>query len=134
MKPAIPLGVVNAPAPQRWAEVDLDALRHNVRALLARPPTRCRLIGVVKADGYGHGARRIAEAAPGASAWGLGVSPPEEAPVIGVQRRASRPALRGEFGPRGALPRLPGDQPGCRASGRQGPLASLRSWALTPFS
>jgi alanine racemase len=79
MKSAVPLGVVNAPAPQRWAEVDLDALRHNVRALLARLPAPSRLIGVVKADGYGHGARRVAEAALGAGAWGLGVSTPEEA-------------------------------------------------------
>jgi alanine racemase len=75
----IPLGLVSAPAPQRWAEVDLDALRHNVRELLARLPARCRLIGVVKADGYGHGARRVAETALGAGAWGLGVSTPEEA-------------------------------------------------------
>src|SRR5215469_3276361 len=76
---AAPLSVVGAPAPQRWAEVDLDAIRHNVRELLARLPGGCRFIGVVKADGYGHGARPVAEAALGAGAWGLGVSTPEEA-------------------------------------------------------
>jgi alanine racemase len=76
---AVPLSVVGAPAPQRWAEVDLDAIRHNVRELLRRLPGGCRLIGFVKADGYGHGARPVAEAALGAGAWGLGVSTPEEA-------------------------------------------------------
>src|SRR5215470_1643759 len=76
---AAPLSVVGAPAPQRWAEVDLDAIRHNVGELLRRLPDGCRLIGVVKADGYGHGARPVAEAALGAGAWGLGVSTPEEA-------------------------------------------------------
>ncbi|HYW26508.1 MAG TPA: alanine racemase [Terriglobales bacterium] len=79
MKSAIPLSVVGGPAPQRWAEIDLDAIGHNVRALLARLPVGCHLIGVVKADGYGHGARPVAEAALGAGAWGLGVSTPEEA-------------------------------------------------------
>jgi alanine racemase len=67
------------PAPQRWAEVDLGAIRFNVRELLRRLPAGCRLIAVVKADGYGHGARPVAEAALAAGAWGLGVSTPEEA-------------------------------------------------------
>lgn len=66
-------------APQRWAEIDLDAIRFNVCELLRRLPPGCRLIGVVKADGYGHGAREVAAAALGAGAWGLGVSTPEEA-------------------------------------------------------
>jgi alanine racemase len=66
-------------APQRWAEVDLGAIRFNVTELLRRLPAGCRLIAVVKADGYGHGARPVAEAALSAGAWGLGVSTPEEA-------------------------------------------------------
>jgi alanine racemase len=65
--------------PQRWAEVDLGAIRLNVAELLRRLPAGCRLLGVVKADGYGHGARPVAEAALTAGAWGLGVSTPEEA-------------------------------------------------------
>jgi alanine racemase len=65
--------------PQRWAEIDLGAIRHNVRELIGRLPAGCRLVGVVKADGYGHGARPVAEAALSAGAWGLGVSTPEEA-------------------------------------------------------
>ena len=76
---AVPLGVVGAPSPQRWAEVDLGAIRHNVPVLLRGLPAGCRLIAVVKADGYGHGARAVAGAALAAGAWGLGVSTPEEA-------------------------------------------------------
>ncbi len=76
---SLPLGVVGAPEPQRWAEVDLGAIAQNVQELRRRLPAGCRLIGVVKADGYGHGARRVAEAALAAGGWGLGVSTPEEA-------------------------------------------------------
>lgn len=41
-----------------WAEIDLDALRHNYRCLLAqihRSSPHARLIAVVKAEAYGHG-------------------------------------------------------------------------------
>lgn len=61
-----------------WAEVDLDALRSNVRLLagLLRPPAR--LLAVVKADAYGHGAVEVARAALESGAWGLGVATVEE--------------------------------------------------------
>ena len=38
-----------------WAEVDLDAVRANVRTL-AGVASPAALMAVVKADGYGHGA------------------------------------------------------------------------------
>ncbi|HLT47604.1 MAG TPA: alanine racemase [Rubricoccaceae bacterium] len=41
------------------AEVDLDALRHNVRALKARAG-EAEVMGVIKADAYGHGAVPVA--------------------------------------------------------------------------
>ncbi|MCU1454491.1 MAG: alanine racemase [Acidimicrobiales bacterium] len=43
-----------------WADVDLDAVAHNVRvmAAIAAPS---RLCAVVKADGYGHGAVSVAQ-------------------------------------------------------------------------
>ena len=44
-----------------WAEIDLGAIRHNVRALKGRAP-RSRLMAVVKADAYGHGAVPVARA------------------------------------------------------------------------
>jgi alanine racemase len=56
-------------------EVDLDAVRHNVRAL---KPDRVELMAVVKADGYGHGGVAVARAALEAGATRLGVALVEE--------------------------------------------------------
>ncbi|WP_170870946.1 alanine racemase, partial [Pseudomonas aeruginosa] len=42
------------------ALIDLQALRHNYR--LAREATGARALAVIKADAYGHGAVRCAEA------------------------------------------------------------------------
>lgn len=44
-----------------WAEIDLDALAHNYRALRAMLPQGCRFAGLVKADAYGHGAVPVAK-------------------------------------------------------------------------
>jgi alanine racemase len=55
-----------------WAEIDLDALAHNVRILAARAaPTR--LMAVVKANAYGHGAVACGRAALEAGAAALAV-------------------------------------------------------------
>ena len=43
-----------------WIEIDLGALAHNAAELRSRLPAGCRLMAVVKADAYGHGAERIA--------------------------------------------------------------------------
>jgi alanine racemase len=61
--------------PERWtwADVDLDAVRHNVR-LLADVAAPARLLAVVKANAYGHGAVPVAEAALEAGAHALGVA------------------------------------------------------------
>lgn len=55
------------------AEVDLAALRHNVATLRAQLAPGSRLIAVVKAGGYGHGARPSAAAALQAGAAALAV-------------------------------------------------------------
>ncbi len=39
-----------------WAEISLDNLEHNYRALRAHIPEGCKFLGVIKADAYGHGA------------------------------------------------------------------------------
>jgi alanine racemase len=44
-----------------WAEVDLNAIRHNV-GLLSRLVSPAALMAVVKADGYGHGSVAAADA------------------------------------------------------------------------
>ncbi|MGB0088911.1 MAG: alanine racemase, partial [Planifilum fulgidum] len=53
------------------AEVDLDAIRHNVRQFRRHLPKSVRLMAVVKADAYGHGAVPVARAALSAGADSL---------------------------------------------------------------
>ncbi|MFI6246933.1 alanine racemase [Streptomyces sp. NPDC051016] len=66
-------------APRRArAEIDLAALRANVRTLRALAPGAA-LMAVVKSDAYGHGALRCARAAVEAGASWLGTATPEEA-------------------------------------------------------
>lgn len=60
-----------------WAEIDLDQLAANVHAL-KRQAADARLLVVVKANAYGHGAVMTARAAIEANAWGLGVASLEE--------------------------------------------------------
>ena len=43
-----------------WAEINLDAIAHNVRAVRSITSPAAKLIGVVKADAYGHGAVHVA--------------------------------------------------------------------------
>ena len=45
-----------------WIALNLEHLRHNVAALQALLPPGCRLMPVVKANAYGHGAVPIAQA------------------------------------------------------------------------
>jgi len=63
------------------AEVDLEAIAHNVRVLrdLVAPAELC---AVVKADGYGHGAIAVGQAALAAGASWLGVALVEEGAVL----------------------------------------------------
>lgn len=66
-------------APRRArAEIDLAALRANVRALRALAPGAA-LMAVVKSDAYGHGAVPCARAAVEAGATWLGTATPQEA-------------------------------------------------------
>lgn len=62
-----------------WAEIDLDAIRHNVRALSSILSEGTALMAVVKADGYGHGALHVARAAVEAGASRIGVATVPEA-------------------------------------------------------
>jgi alanine racemase len=61
------------------AEVDLDAIRHNVRQFRRHLPESVRLMAVVKADAYGHGAVPAARAALSAGADSLAVAFLDEA-------------------------------------------------------
>ena len=56
-----------------WVEVDSEAIRHNTAVLASGLAPGCKLMAVVKADGYGHGAVPVAQAAlaGGASCFGV---------------------------------------------------------------
>jgi alanine racemase len=61
-------------SPLIWAEVDLSAIAHNVCELRRRADPTAKLMAVVKADGYGHGAVEVARTALANGAEWLGVA------------------------------------------------------------
>ncbi|MFF3751186.1 alanine racemase [Streptomyces sp. NPDC002018] len=72
------------------AEVDLAALRGNVRALRDRVGPGTALMGVVKSDAYGHGMVPVARAALTAGATWLGTATPHEALALRAAGITSR--------------------------------------------
>ncbi|MFC2008887.1 alanine racemase [Chloroflexota bacterium] len=58
--------------------VDLEAIRRNISGIRERIGTQRRLMAVVKADGYGHGALEVSQAALAGGADCLAVAIPEE--------------------------------------------------------
>ena len=62
-----------------WAEVDLNAYAHNIRELRRITNPAARLMAVVKANGYGHGAVETARTALQNGAAALGVARVQEA-------------------------------------------------------
>ncbi len=77
----IPLTTPLTPNTTPQAVVDLDAIAHNVRVLRDHAGS-AEVMAVVKADGYGHGATRVARAALAAGAPELGVATIEEALLL----------------------------------------------------
>jgi alanine racemase len=74
------------------AEISLSALRHNCRTLQSLLPAGASIFGVVKANGYGHGAVPVAKTLFEAGASMLGIASVEE----GIELReaaVSGPAL-----------------------------------------
>ncbi len=62
-----------------WVEIDLNAIRYNTNVAKQRIGRDCRLLAVVKADAYGHGAVRVAKTALNSGAEYLGVATVQEA-------------------------------------------------------
>lgn len=62
-----------------WAEVDLDYIKENVKAIKTHLPEEVDFIAVVKANAYGHGDSQTAEAALEAGASMLAVAFMDEA-------------------------------------------------------
>lgn len=60
--------------PPAVAEIDVDALAHNLRTVRSCLQPHCEIMAVVKADAYGHGAAVLAEAALASGATWLGVA------------------------------------------------------------
>ncbi|MCC6446693.1 MAG: alanine racemase [Armatimonadetes bacterium] len=69
---------MNLPA-SVWVEVRRDALAHNFRAVQKLVGESVKVLAVVKANAYGHGAVESAKAFLEAGAWGLGVTHLQEA-------------------------------------------------------
>jgi alanine racemase len=61
-----------------WAEIDLDALASNFREVRRRVGDAVKVMGVVKADAYGHGALECARRLASEGAEWFGVATPEE--------------------------------------------------------
>jgi len=62
------------PNDRAWVEIDLGAVQYNVRSLLKLLSPQTALMAIVKADGYGHGAIAVGQAALSAGATWLGVA------------------------------------------------------------
>ena len=72
-----------------WAQVDLDALDHNIREIRSAIAPSAKLMCVIKADGYGHGAVPLAKESEAAGADWFAVSNLEEAQELreaGIQK------------------------------------------------
>lgn len=61
-----------------WAEIDLEAIRHNLAEIRRLVGKTVDILAVVKAEAYGHGALEIARTVIDNGASWLGVSLPEE--------------------------------------------------------
>jgi alanine racemase len=61
-----------------WVEIDLDALEWNIGRIRSLLPAHVRMLLVVKADAYGHGAVRIARQAAECGVDMLGVATLDE--------------------------------------------------------
>ena len=72
-----------------WAQVDLDSLKFNLNSAKSFIGPEIRVMAVVKADAYGHGATPCALALEAAGADWLAVSLPEE----GAELRAANVGL-----------------------------------------
>lgn len=66
-----------------YAKIDLDAFRHNLKAIRTLLPQNTKIIAVIKTDAYGHGAEPIAKAAePFDFVYGFAVATAEEALLL----------------------------------------------------
>lgn len=91
--------------PLIWAEIDLAAIAHNVRALRSITDAQAQLMVAVKANGYGHGAVEVARIALKNGAMQLGVARMEEGVAL-RQAGVEAPILILGYTPSHCLPAL----------------------------
>ena len=70
---------MNSTLRRTWAEIDLDALKHNYTRLRKRVGSDVKFLGVVKADAYGHGSVQVSRVLQQLGADYLAVSSLDEA-------------------------------------------------------
>jgi alanine racemase len=70
------------PGRPTWLEVDLEAIAHNIRRVVEMVGPSVAVLAVLKADGYGHGAIRVARTALNNGASYLGVASINEGALL----------------------------------------------------
>ncbi len=60
-----------------WAEVNLDAIKHNLEIIKSH--TNSKILGIIKADAYGHGIEHVARVLADGGVYAFGVSNADEA-------------------------------------------------------
>lgn len=81
----------------RWAEVDLSAIRYNCKNLISHCGSKAKLIAVVKADAYGHGAKQVACAALAGGAHMVAVNTSTEALTLSADIPGDKILMLGPF-------------------------------------
>lgn len=66
----------------RWVEVDLDIIKHNYEQIRKLLPGSVKMLGVVKADAYGHGAVEVSRVLEKSGIDMLGVTTVEEGKIL----------------------------------------------------
>ena len=64
-----------------WIEINLESLEHNVKDIRKNVPADTKLLGVVKADAYGHGAVMLAPVILASGVDMLGVASIDEGTI-----------------------------------------------------
>jgi len=84
--------------PDLWAEIDLDALKHNYRQVVAKLTPGCILMAVVKADAYGLGAVEVAKVFQEEGCEAFAVTTASEALILREEQIQGRILILGPTG------------------------------------
>ncbi|MDI6783369.1 MAG: alanine racemase [bacterium] len=76
---------MSEPLPRTWCEIDLSALNHNLLQIRKKVGPRRKIIAVIKADAYGHGALAVAQLAHQLNIPYLGLATIDEAIALRQQ-------------------------------------------------